>query len=110
MNLKTAAGVTAAYGLWVIAGGVWRYWEAASANALGFGLFMGVLALAGAWLLFKGARVSGLAVAALAVVFVGGFFATKGSKDGIDIRVAITLALSVAEAVVLILAWRGKRE
>ncbi|GMV80923.1 MAG: hypothetical protein AMXMBFR7_21070 [Planctomycetota bacterium] len=109
MNLKAAAGVTAAYGLWVIAGGVWRYVEAGSQAALWFGVVMGALGVAAAGLFFKEKRTAGLIVAALVVVFVGGFFANKSRSDGVDVRLAITLAFSMVEAVVLLWAWRGKR-
>jgi len=99
MTLK--AIVTLAYGVWLIIAGTLRFAEAQSAAALGFGLAMGALAIAAAVLLFKDRRMFGYALAGLTLVFVVGFFATKTYKEGFDLRVAITLAASVLEAVVL---------
>lgn len=97
------------YGLWVAAGGVWRYAEAASANALGFGGVMGALALLGGVLLLKQKRLAGLILSGLAVLFVAGFFAFKSSEDGIDLRVGVTLAFSALAAVALLWPARGAK-
>ncbi|MCZ7646598.1 MAG: hypothetical protein M5U26_15145 [Planctomycetota bacterium] len=110
LSMALKAWITLAFGFWVIAGGVWRYVQAESANALGFGLFMGVQALAGAALFFVNKPLAGRIVAGVAVLFVGGFFAVKGPKEGFDARVAITLAASLIEALVLVLPLKRAPE
>lgn len=99
MTLKAIA--TLVYGVWLIVAGALRFAEASSVAALGFGLAMGSLALAAAVLMFKDKRIWGYVLIGVTLVFVIGFFATKTFKEGFDLRVAVTLAASVLETIVV---------
>jgi len=95
------AVVTALWGLWLIVSGAMRYAEAQSVAALGFGSTTGVLALIAAALFWKKRPGWAKLLTALILLFVVGFFATKASKEGLDLRVGITLAASLIEAIIV---------
>jgi uncharacterized Tic20 family protein len=95
---------TAVYGLWLIGSGVYRYMDAPDGkNALGFGIFTGVLALIGAALFKAGKPLAAKIITAVAILFVLGFFVTmivKGTYP-LSVRIGSTIALSILEIIVL---------
>lgn len=104
--MKLKGWVTLAFGVWVIIGGVLRYLEQPdNPKGLYFGLFSGVIALVGAVFLLKEKRIVGYIFAGIAILFVGGFFASQLPKGGnyTSVRVLITLAASVINLIVLLL-------
>lgn len=104
--MSKLATITALYGAWLAAGGIWRFVEAASKPALGFGLTTSVMALIAAVLFAKKKKLAANILIVITLLFVVGFFVFKSSKEGFDIRVGITLAFSAAEIIAL-LALRG---
>jgi hypothetical protein len=105
---------TALYGLAVIASGlVSTLGQEGGKAGLWFGLVMGGLALAASALLWMNCRITGAAVAWLAVGFVGGWFVydafiKRGFAQG-DFRMYLMIALSLLEAVALCLPTRPKQ-
>ena len=108
MKLSQKAIVTATYGCWLAAAGVWRFVQAGSKPALGFGLVTAALALIGAMMFYRDRPKTAIAMIAITLVFVVGFFVTKSAKEGLDLRVAVTLAMSIAVGIVLLLPTRGQ--
>ena len=106
MPLKVC--VTALYGVWLGAAGIWRFAEAGSKPALGFGLTTAVMALIGAWLLHRGKRTAAHVLLIVTLLFVVGFFISKSIKEGLDLRVGITLLTSLLEVIVLLVPTRSK--
>lgn len=100
--------VTAVYGLWLIGSGVYRHLETegGNMNALGFGIFAGVLALIGAVLFGLNKRLPALILTSVAIVFVLGFFVTMTVKGTypLNVRIGTTIAFSLVEAVVIFTA------
>jgi len=101
MGTLMQAFVTALYGAWLIAAGVWRYSESGSNAALGFGAAMGVMALLAASLFYKKRTGWAKILTAVTLLFVVGFFITKSAKEGVDLRVGIILVASLMEAIVV---------
>lgn len=104
--MKIKGLITMIYGVWLVCGGVLRFMEAGSNAALGFGLAMGILALAGGLFFFTNKSMLGTIITGISVIFVVGFFLSKTAKEGIDLRVAITLITSVAE--IGVLCWPSR--
>jgi hypothetical protein len=104
MNLKV--GYTVVYALWLAAAGIWRFVDAGSKPALGFGLTTAVMALIGAGLLAKNKTKAAKILLVVTLLFVVGFFVSKASKEGVDLRVGLILASSLLEAVILFLPER----
>jgi hypothetical protein len=96
--------VTALYGLVLIGGGIVRYVAAPDGEkGLGFGLATGLMALAGAGLFAINKPLAARILTMIAIVFVLGFFGvmTAKGKYPLDLRIGITMAFSVIEAVLL---------
>jgi len=100
--------ITALYGVFLAGSGIYRHISNAGGNAkaLGFGLFVGVVALIGAALLAKNKLLAGKILAFVSVLFVVGFFGTMTIKGSyaLDARIGASLLFSVIEAVVLLTA------
>lgn len=108
--MTTKAIATLAYGIWLMVNGALRFAEAQSVPALGFGLAMGILAIAAAVLLFKEKRILGYVLAGVVLLFVVGFFVSKSMKEGFELRVIITLVASALEAIVLFMPKRAPKD
>jgi hypothetical protein len=108
MNVPALAAL--AYGLWLLASGVHR-WATDNYNtkALYFGLFVSVLALAGA-LLLKLHRVwPGRILTLLAVAITAGFWGTMVAKGTYELTVRIGLSL-LFSALAAVLVFRPGAE
>jgi uncharacterized membrane protein (UPF0136 family) len=104
MKLKQIS--TIIFGLTAIGVGLWRHFEAGSPAALWFGIVMGSIAITGALLLKLKTKIPGYILIWLALCFVVGFFIHRTVSKGADeftIRVAIILAMSAVELVVMLL-------
>jgi|GEM_PF-6978310 len=110
MQISTQALITAAYGLWLAGAGVWRFVQAGSKPALGFGLVTALMALIAAGLLYKSKRAAGRILLAITLIFVVGFFITKSAKEGVDVRVGITLMASLVQVIVLLMSAKATAE
>lgn len=75
-------------------------------------MFTGVLALVGAGLWAKGWRLAARIVVGIAIVLVLGFFGSKTASGEYDLnlRIGLTMALSVLEIVVLAWPVRAKAD
>jgi ABC-type Mn2+/Zn2+ transport system permease subunit len=89
--------VTMAYGVAVIVNGMLR----GTTAAIGFGVVMGALALAGSVLMFQHKRFWGTVLAVIATLFVAGFFGQRLFMETFDTRYAVMVGLSLVELVVL---------
>jgi hypothetical protein len=100
--MSKLATITALYGAWLAAGGIWRFVEAGSKPAIGFGLTTAVMAWIAAVLFAKKKKLAANILIVITLIFVVGFFITKSMKEGFDIRVGITLAFSAVEIIALL--------
>jgi len=100
--------ITALYGVFLLGSGLYRHLTQAGGNtkALGFGIFVGVVALIGAALFAKNKMLAGKIASFVAVAFVLGFFGTmtiKGTYD-LDVRIGASMVASLIELVVIFAA------
>jgi hypothetical protein len=85
------------FGVAVIVSGVIR----GTSAAVGFGVVMGAVALAGSVLMFQHRRFWGTILAVIAALFVGGWFIKSLIGESFDTRGAVMIAMSVLELIVL---------
>jgi len=102
------AVITALYGAFLVGSGIYRHINTpgGNPNALGFGLFVGVVALIAAALFAKNKYLAGKILGFVSVLFVVGFFGTMTIKGTypLDARIGASLFFSLVEAAVLLTA------
>jgi len=110
--MKAKQLVTCIYALVAVIGGAWRHLQTGdSPQAFWFGLVVGLLALAGAFLLSRKNRLPGYVLITISLVFESGWFLQRmfsGHSDGKSIRVILILTVCAAELAVLLWKTKGK--
>ena len=111
MSRNVLASITACFGVAVILSGLYRYFmEPGGEKGLWFGLAMGGLALLGALLQRTRLAVVGDLLAAVAALFVGGWFCWENfGKGKHEVRMYLMILVSIVELAVLA-AWWVPRE
>ena len=107
MSRVFVAWTTACFGVAVILSGVYRYFmEPGGATGLWFGVVMGGVALIGSLLQRTRLAVVGDLLAAVAALFVGGWFCYENfAKGKHDIRMYLMILVSAVELTALVVAW-----
>ena len=101
------SATTACFGVAVISSGLYRFFmEPGGAAGLWFGLVMGGLALLAALLQRTRLAVAGDSLAALAALFVGGWFCYENfGKSKHELRMYLMILASAIELAVLAALW-----
>ena len=111
ISRRIVSSITASFGVAVILSGLYRYYTAdGGSNGLWFGLVMGGMALLAALLQRTRLALLGDALAAVAALFVGGWFCYENfGKGKHELRMYLMIFVSAVELAVLVASrLRGK--
>jgi len=111
LSRNTITLVTITFGVAVILSGLYRYFmEPGGIKGLWFGLVMGGVALAGAFVMRTRLPIIGLLLAAVVALFVGGWFCFENFAQGKhELRMYLMIVVSAVELAVIGLGWLGRK-